>query len=105
MENDRLIELLILTRNSIIMGRNRYQSGICKCIIKLYENMSCSYIEYKQLQRYITKNKPNSFNQYKHYTNSQYWIDDEYWWQPINLIPETKQIRIDYLNELIDNIK
>lgn len=105
MDNDRLIELLELLKTYIIRGRTRHQSGICKELTKLHEYGSCTYPEYRALRRYLFCNKPNSFNQYKHFTNSPYWINDEYWWYPIQRIEETKQLRIDFLNELINSLK
>ena len=105
METERLIELLELLKVYLTRGRTRHQSGICKEITKLYENGSCSYTEYKALQRFIFKNKPNSFNQFKHFTYSPYWINDEYWWITIHRISETKQLRIQFLDELINSLK
>ena len=105
METKRLIQLLELVKLDFINNNTIYQYGICKSISNVFYNDDyiISPKEYKYVLDYIQMNKPTKYNQYKHYTESEYWIKDGAYWWFVN--SKTKQIRIDYLNALINNLK
>lgn len=104
MKHKRIIQLLELTKTTLDNSESCF--GICKALSQTYYHTEdFSENEYEYLKEFLFANKPRKDNQYVHYTYSPYWHDDEYWWKPINIVPRAKQVRIDYLNELIKNIK
>ncbi len=109
MESNRLKELFELTKETLIKGEERYQYGICKAINEVFDvTNSFNIREYKFVKKYLFDNKPTPDNEYKEFTNNEYWDKNKlvlFWWKPIDDFPKTKQIRIDYLTKLIDNIK
>ncbi len=105
MGNNRLKELFELVKQDITDTENRFQTGICKSINKLQIQNKMSYIEEAHLKGYLKQNKPTKDNQYAEFTKNKYWLNDSYWWYVIEDVPQTKQIRIDFLTKLIANIK
>ncbi len=100
-----LIERLLLVKDYII--NDRCFSGICDAVdnVGILNRHKWNKFETLDLKDYIKKNKPSFTNEYKEFTYNKFWCDNRYWWDRICDAPETKQIRIDYLTKLIDNIK
>ena len=105
MENVRMIDLLTKIKEYIQRRDNISQRGICKAIEYIYCTCQCTFDEYVNLKSFFAHNKPTALNQYKEFYNTPYWRDNGYWWIPINKQPRTKQIRINYLITLINNLK
>ncbi len=106
METKRLIEILKLVRNELIFDTTTFHElGICNVFSYLKQNNFVSFSEANYVIDYIYKNKPNNQNDYAEFMNNQYWCDKMYWWNRMYINPETRQIRIDYLAKLIDNVK
>ncbi len=84
-------------------------NGICLAIHLLKNSEKMTFTEYLKTNRFITDNKPSYDNKYAEFMNTPHWAKkgsiSAYWWRPTSEEPETKQIRIDYLNKLIDNLK
>ena len=109
LDNKRVIEILKLIQIEV-KRTNITQTGICKSFYSLSSKQLATYSEIDFVKKFLLKNKPTKRNKYKHFTNNKYWLDAHsnlysYWWDEIYSNPETRQIRIDYLQELIDNIK
>ncbi len=115
MENYRLKEILELTKANLIKNTWYSQYGICKELREVFfpvidifaiEQNSNDIRDYKFVIHYLEENKPTPNNQYAEFTNNIYWtVNSRYWWKTIDNFPETKEIRIDYLTALINNIK
>ncbi len=105
MEKVRKIEILNLMKEQLGDFAENKSVGICDSIQALYLKLLISYDERDYIYKFIYVNKPTPYNEYKHFTENEYWYDGIFWWKRINFAPETKQIRIDFINELIDNIK
>ncbi len=110
MENAiRLKELLELVRERLIEGDSEYQTGICCVIMIMYFDDEINFDDNKLLKDYIYSNAPSKNNKYAEFINNEYWIYNSadtftYWWSPIKYENETKEIRINYLTALINNI-
>ncbi len=105
METNRIKELLEQLKQKLIIGNPYYQSGICNVISGMYQIHIITFEERNFLRDYVMENKPSIFNQYKEFMNNKYWTGEMHWWGKIFVYPETKQIRIDFITALIDNIK
>ncbi len=105
MDNSRLKELFEMVKKKLIKGDVNKQYGICGIISELSYEKTITANEKEIIKRYLYRNKPTIKNKYKEFIQNEYWINDAYWWKPIWLRPEKKQIRINYLTKLIDNIK
>lgn len=104
---DRLKYLFGLVIQSLNYGQPLQQTGICKEIKKLFANNVITIEEETYLIYYLLDNRPSENNDYKEFMVYPYWenSNNPYWWSRIGSYPKTKQIRIDYLNKLIANIK
>ena len=106
METKRLIQLLELVKLNLINGDENSQSGICKEIDNIYTKYhDITFEERNYIKSYLKDNRPTPINQYKQFYQQIVWLDNNYWWRPINREPATKQIRINFLTELINNLK
>lgn len=92
-----LKDLLIITRDRLTMA----DYGICGCIYMLWFNNVISLSEHTILLKYITENKPSN-TLHTEFTKSKFWIGDAWWWPEIRNNPKTRQIRIDFINKLIN---
>ncbi len=106
MENTRLKELFTLILNRLMDEKRTYMLGICDVITEIgYNNiLNGDNNEDTILKLYLKENKPSPDNEYKEFTKNKYWLDGLYWWDVIYEAPETRQIRIEYLTKLINNI-
>ncbi len=107
MENTRLVEILEMVKENLIETEAQYQTGICRSIEKLSHDHKIKYLEEILIKKHLYLHKPTKTNEYAKFTENQYWYDyyNDYWWSEIKCANETKQIRIDYLTAVIDNIK
>ncbi len=104
MENNRMKELFELARETLANGDPTRQSGICAILRNMAKTEVITFDDRLHLLNYMKKNKPTKFNQYKELTKKHFWLNSSYWWYEIHLEPQTKQIRLDYLTMLINNI-
>ncbi len=104
METNKIKEIFILVKENLINNDFKTQSGICNEITKLYIKGILSPTEHRFILSYLYENIPEKDNQYSKFTNGKYWMDSHFWWNPIDEVPRTKRIRINYLTELIKNI-
>ena len=104
METKRLIEILELLK---LYLTEKAHYGICEtfAILEAHNNVNCTTNELARVQQYIYDNKPTLTNQYSEYMNNEKWLGKRFWWDRICDAPETRQIRINFLTALIDNIK
>ena len=106
MKKSRIKELFELLKQYLIKGDANFQYGLCKELERLsMYDASFTYYEYICIEQYLNKCKPTTTNEYKEFIDNEYWIDTEYWWKTIDQAPETKQIRIDFLTKLINELK
>ncbi len=106
MKTERLIEILNLVRHELIFDENGYHDlGICGVFTYLKLYCFISVVESNKTIRYIYDNKPNKDNEYSEFMDNEYWCDKLCWWSRMCVVPETRQIRVDYLSKLIANIK
>ncbi len=101
---ERQIELL----NKVIQyiaDIDKFQAGICNAVdMQLSINVGVEELLF--ISALVKKNKPTSSNQFSKYMKTSIWYDGFYWWKSINPNnPETRQIRIDFLNDLISTLK
>ncbi len=98
----RQVEILYLIAEELTKNGH---NGICSVIDKLINSKQITVREYLETNRFILDNKPTPQNQYKEFTENEYWLGNVYWWKTIKLFPLTRRIRISYINKLIDTIK
>lgn len=100
---NRQIEILELLKDKV---RTQMKiSGMCDILNYLFMHQFITNNEYECIRTLLKDNKPSPDNQFNKFTDSKFfWTTDRmFWWYP--LIPETRQIRVDYLTELIKSIK
>lgn len=111
MTKERLIELFELVKQRLTDGYTFENGnpiiiyGICGVIVDLNWFNIINPDEKEYIIHYLRKNKPSLINDYSNFMETPHWINRSYWWGNMHEFPETKQIRIDYLNKLISNIK
>ena len=106
---ERQKQILILMRNQFEFLRLR---SICDSLLTLWIRHQITKFEHDCIKELLVINKPTHLNEYKEFTENPYWrghkinsINDGFWWKMTTLYPETKQIRMDYLTALINNLK
>lgn len=104
MELDRQIEILKLVKQRLTNLK-----GICDNLNLLYNDNIISKEEETFMLNLLSKHKPND-NQYTEFTKVKSWaniknltITSAYWWFPLSKY--TRQIRIDYINAVINKLK
>lgn len=106
MENVRRKE--ILEEVVFLLGNEKmFRKGICDVLTYLYEVDKLTFWEWSFLKNFLKNKKPkdNPRTKYREFTKNKYWLGTLYWWNPMYEAPETRQIRIDYLTKVINNIK
>lgn len=112
MRKDRQIEILNLVKT--LLGYTDFCHGICGVVNSLLFNKGISIDEHSETINLLNENKPTPDNQYKVFTENDFWVDitipshtifEGYWWLPIYRNESMRQIRIDYITKLIDNLK
>ena len=104
-----LKERLISVLNDIVKllpNCNQF-GGICD-ILEYYEKkFIISHEERKFISKLLHTHKPTVKNQYKEFTENNFWTKSRYgyWWDAMFEYEETIQIRIDYLKKVIENIE
>lgn len=98
-----LKDLLILVRDSLACGHKEFyfNNGICGEISNLESDGILTRSELLLLGAFIRINRPNACN-HSEFINSEYWKGNYYWWDTMRYEPQTRQIRIDFLNKLIN---
>lgn len=93
-----LLEIVI---DSLEQGdkKHYYNNGICGELKDLLRNGKIDTFEHPVVEDYIYENKPSKFKHKEFFTND-YWDGDMYWWQLMQVKPETRQIRINFLTKL-----
>ena len=107
MDNKRKIELFELVLNELKNDKvSNYDTGMCQVITYLYYNSKITVYEQYPLKEFLKDNKPiaKPNTLYFEFTQNKYWINSRYWWTEIHIAPETKQIRIEFLEALIYNL-
>lgn len=110
MTTERKIEILELVIKQLELNLLSIR-GICDALDKLHYDNKISSQEFILMVSFIDGNRPSSDNQFKEFTKSPYWrkggypMTISYWWINIKDEPRTLQIRIDFLNKLIDTLK
>ena len=105
MENSRTIEILRLMQNELGFSKDFKFVGICDTIFALKTQKKVTTEEVSFILDLLRDNKPNGNNKYSKYTKGYFWIDRLFWWDTIDEEPKTKQVRTDFINDLISNIK
>ncbi len=103
MENKRKIELLELM---IVLLKERPSiKGMCDAILHL----PIITAEAKVMTNFIFQNYPTPENDYKEFTQNEFWLNnhttEKYWWLVSESYERGKQIRVEFLTKLIDNTK
>lgn len=106
MKLDKLKSLFKQLKKNLKKSEPINELGICGVILSMFENNEISYEEKEEMYRYLTSQKPTPDNKYKDFI-SEYWrgTDGGYWWTCMYKEPKTKEIRLNFLNALINNIK
>lgn len=84
-----------------------YNFGICGELDDLHDSNILGSDEYELLFVTIRKNKPSIIGgKFQHFTESKYWNgqDSAFWWPQMDRCPESRQIRVDFLNQLKDYV-
>ncbi len=104
MEANRLKEVLEIIKKFFV--ETEKTGGICDAISFYYIENYITLNETYYIKNYLRHNKPTPNNDYKEFTQNQYWQETYhgYWWKNVILL-ESRQLRIDYLTKLIANIK
>lgn len=95
-------ELLQIVIDSLRKGSKEgwYNYGICGEITDLYRNLYISSKERSRLEVLIETNKPTKTNEFKELTENEYWVGGSYYWGIMYNYPETRFLRIAYLEKL-----
>lgn len=107
METQRQIEILGLMNNHL--KTVTFPISICGALQNLFLTEVITVNENYFIQKLLIDNKPTTENQYKEFTQNEYWLGStgalgfSYWWE--RLPQQARQIRIAYLEALITNIK
>jgi hypothetical protein len=110
MKTDRQIE--ILKKAILILEADEiYVRGICDILRNFKDAFLISTVEFGEMKVLLVENKPTLNNEFRSFTLNEFWIvggysiDTSFWWNTIFRSPETRQIRIDYLKQLIAKLK
>lgn len=102
MTQDRKLE--ILNTMLVEIQNSRYVLGLCDVLFSVFTKVNGNaYEELCEMEKWLKSQKPTKDNAYSHYLNREHWLGREYWWFSMHASPDTRQIRIDYLTELIEN--
>ncbi len=110
MKTERIIEILQLVIYNLENNTKLFDTGICVVTTTLFKRGEMSESEYLFIRNLIRDSKPTTQNVYKEFTQNGHWNDSlsstsvSFWWIPIYRNPKTREIRIDYLNKVIENI-
>jgi hypothetical protein len=101
-------KLLPILITSLELGdkRDYYNNGICGEIHDLFNKGLASYDEITMILKFFMANKPTKNNKYNSFFNSPDFKDDSAWWWPLMINnPESREVRIKFLKELLINLK
>lgn len=104
-------QLQILRVIKSLLYYPKFQNGICGVLLYQFQTSRITKNEYVFIRNLLEENKPTPDNQYKIFTENEYWItkSDELmtnncWWVRMEDNSETRKIRIDYLSQMIFNL-
>lgn len=75
------------------------RTGICAELRVLQIISKITVDEADKLNTFIYFNKPD-VNQHNEFTRNECWIGEDYWWKSMKVSSESRQIRIDFLTKL-----
>ena len=101
METKRKIVILSAIAQEL---RTKNFHGICAVIHKLFFSNKITKKEYNEIFEFLDAHKPTPDNQYKEFTQNEYWVGGIYWWKNMLFYEETRQLRIRFLNKIITNL-
>ena len=106
MKTCKLVWMLEVVKEKLITDTSSrfIEGGICRVILTLRVDGEITPEEHNFMLDFLRENKPSKNNDYSEFTDSLYWSNDYIWWDAISDISETRQIRIDYLTKLTNNI-
>lgn len=85
---------------------NHYNNGLCGEIDNLFENKIINRKEHLKLCSHFKNNKPTSRNRYKGFYNRNGFSDAASWWWPLmKLDNQFRKVRIEFIKEVIKNLK
>ncbi len=108
MEIRRQISILKVTKD--LLYYERFTKGICAVLQYQFETSRITANEYKIIRNLLEEHKPTPDNDYKSFTENEFWGKDEFplkdscWWQSIETNSETRQIRIKYVSQILNNL-
>lgn len=108
MKIENLIDVLTKIKKEIDVPQTILNdAGICKIArhVLIVNNYTPSEIAY--FDKFLHKNKPSTHkrNKYREFTQNPYWNDDLFWWKVMLYFPETRKIRMAYIDKVIKNLK
>ena len=82
-------------------------AGICKIARHVLQINRYSAKDIAYFDKFLLANKPSTHkrNKYREFTQNPYWNDNLFWWKVLLYFPETRKIRMDYLDKVIENLK
>ena len=85
--------------------------GICDVFHYLLQIEYITFEEYVKMKTFLLKHKPTIDSNYKEFMQNEFWnkslysSQHSYWWQTVNVAPETEEIRIAFLKTVMANLK
>lgn len=98
--------LLKLTIKSLKKGEKEgyYNYGLCGEISDMYAFEDITKEECDVVKRFIEINKPSAQKHGEFTKKSMHWINEHFWWETMQDMPETRQVRIDFLTKLLNEL-
>lgn len=93
-------ELLELIRDYMLNNETKY--GICNVIDEASYSKSMTSNEIRRIRNYLKQQKP-SIENHSEFFDALY-ISRFYWWPPMKSGREYKQVRIEFLDKLIEKL-
>ncbi len=95
----------LVKKELITQELSRQDRGICRVILLLESRGIISEEEEIKLYNHLQKQKPSKRNKYKNFTLGEYWVGTSYWWGTMECYPETRAVRAEFLNAVVNNLK
>ena len=106
MNNSRKIEILelLILELQDPMVKSTSKNGICLALRGVHRKRYITHQEYLDFVLFLDTLKPDK-KQYVMFTKLPTWKGSRYWWSAIYLDITALQVRVDFLNAVIDNLK
>lgn len=104
----RQIQILRTIRD--LLYYSKFENGICGVLQYQQQTSRITTNEYNIIRKLLENHKPTPKNEYKIFTENDYWIKDEIvskdncWWVKMGDNSEARKIRIEYLTQVIFNL-